>query len=539
MLALTDIPDTGDYFSIAKIVVFALLVMPWLYVAPKVSHDARKAHALPETWSMAVLVAGLAGAILWLVLPIFVAGLAAYLLFAGGSLAAYVVYRNGRVPAAQRIFTKDHLARLTARKATAIEVVAKIKLYDSHGKIVYAPDGEEPSQVLSYNLLQDVLYDIVWHRASEVTLAPAEQEMTFRFVVDGVPASRDSLDLAEGQAMIQFLKPLAGLDPAEVRRPQKGDFSLDFGSKRIDLSVNTAGSTGGQQIQFRIAQEVVRQQLDALGMSEDVLKAVRQMNKKPGLIIVSGRPASGVTSTMYSLLREQDAFMKQLVTFETRPAVQLENITQIPYSGSGLADVLGPAIRRDPDAILVDQCSDAASAKLILEAAATKTVLLGMNAEDSLVALAKWVKLCGNTADAVAHLHGVLCQMLLRKLCPTCRESYQPDPQLLAKANLPADQIDKFYRPPSEPAVDDKGKPAPCSTCQDIGYFQRTGAFELLALTDDIRQLIASGAGLRDIKSACRKNKMLYLQEQALRQVIAGVTSIQEVLRASAQPKPS
>jgi type II secretory ATPase GspE/PulE/Tfp pilus assembly ATPase PilB-like protein len=127
----------------------------------------------------------------------------------------------------------------------------------------------------------------------------------------------------------------------------------------------------------------------------------------------------------------------------------------------------------------------------------------------------------------------VLCQILVRKLCPTCREEYRPDPQILAKANIPADKVESFYRTPTKPRLDEKGNPITCQTCQNTGYYGRIGVFELLQVTDEIRQMIAGGAALAAIKSAARKNKMLYLQEQALAKVIAGVTSIQEVIRVS------
>jgi type II secretory ATPase GspE/PulE/Tfp pilus assembly ATPase PilB-like protein len=334
-----------------------------------------------------------------------------------------------------------------------------------------------------------------------------------------------------------MLKPLAGLDPKDYRRPQQGEFSVDFGSKRMDIAMATAGTTGGQRMHFKILQEVIHQKIEELGISEDVLKAIRALSQTPGLLIVSGRPGSGVTSTMYSVLREHDAFMKQLVTLEAKPAIPLENITQNAYGDpQRLPETLANALRRDPDVIMVDHCPDAQTAGLILQGAAEKSVILGLEAEDSFTALAKWAKLCGSANAAVEHLGGVLCQLLLRKLCTTCKEPYRPDPQMLAKANLPA-SIDKFFRPPTLQPVDEKGRPIICSACQGSGYFERTGVFELLLITPEIRQVVAAGANLRDIKSAARKAKMLYLQEQALRKVIAGVTSIQEVLRVSQPAK--
>jgi type II secretory ATPase GspE/PulE/Tfp pilus assembly ATPase PilB-like protein len=161
-----------------------------------------------------------------------------------------------------------------------------------------------------------------------------------------------------------------------------------------------------------------------------------------------------------------------------------------------------------------------------------------MRAEDAITALEKWVKVCGGEAGAVEHLCGVTCQLLLRKLCTTCKEPYRPPPEMLAKANLPAN-VESFHRPPLHIPVDEKGRPIICTTCQASGYFQRTGVFELLVITPEIRQLIAKPTRQRDeIKMAARKGGMKYLQEQGLRKVMEGITSIQEVARVT-QPPPA
>ena len=149
------------------------------------------------------------------------------------------------------------------------------------------------------------------------------------------------------------------------------------------------------------------------------------------------------------------------------------------------------------------------------------------------MALARWIKLCGDRKAAVASLKAILCQVLLRKLCPQCREAYRPPQNVLAKLNLPADRIERFYRPPTKPLTDEKGKPIVCSNCRGTGYQGRTASFELMELTDDLRELIVGDASLGQIKAGCRKNKMLYLQEQSIRKVIAGITSIEEVVRVS------
>jgi type II secretory ATPase GspE/PulE/Tfp pilus assembly ATPase PilB-like protein len=268
-----------------------------------------------------------------------------------------------------------------------------------------------------------------------------------------------------------------------------------------------------------------------------MLQRLREISGRgQGLILVSGRPGTGVTSTLYSLLREQDAFIKQLVTLEQQVEVDLENITQNKYANAAdLPGRLASALRLDPDVVMVDECENEKAAATINEAAQRILILLGVKAADTFQALAKWVKLAG--PEGMNSLQAVLCQVLVRKLCPECREAYTPDPSMLAKANLPSKKIERFYRPPTKPLTDEKGNEIVCHACRGTGYIGRTAVFELLEVTDEIRQLVATGQSVSQIKAACRKNKMLYLQEQALRKVIQGVTSVQEVVRVSQKPQ--
>jgi type II secretory ATPase GspE/PulE/Tfp pilus assembly ATPase PilB-like protein len=301
------------------------------------------------------------------------------------------------------------------------------------------------------------------------------------------------------------------------------------------MKVRTDGTTHGQRLQLHVVQELARTRLEDLGMPDDLRGRLEKINAvEAGLIIVSAPPGNGLTSTLYSLLRKHDAFMQQLATLESVVTVELENITQQTYRDqTELTGQLGSLLRRDPDVVMLDGCKTPQTAKLICQAAGSKNFLLGMGAENSFVALAKWIKVCGDRPTAVAPLRAITCQVLLRALCPDCREAYRPPQALLAKLNLPADRIEHFYRPPTRQLTDEKGKPVVCPTCRGTGYRGRTAAFELLEMTEAIRELIVQDASLSQIKSACRKNKMLYLQEQALRKVIAGATSIEEVVRVS------
>ena len=534
---LAAVPESGSYLSTFQVGVMLILLPPWLYAATWIYKDALRVHASQPMWSALALSAGGVSVLIWLLVPWYVIGLGVYVAAVGSVIGTYVNTRNKRVIPAARVLTAAHLRSLFERKKSRhVEVVQRLKLYDNLGRPIFAPADEAHDEREAYNLTQNFLHNVVLFRASDVDLTPTASRTTVRFVVDGVLQQRPAADLAEAEKVVEFIKNIAGMDTEEKRRPQQGKISLEVGAVAVDAAVTTAGTTHGQRMQLRILQEAARTNLDDLGMPEDLRKRVDQFNSaQGGLIIVSGPRQNGVTSTAYSLMRRHDAFMLQLATLETKPTVELENITQNTYRDQvDLPGRLASVLRRDPDVVMVDRCDTAQTAELIYEAAERKNLLLGITADSAFKALAKWIQLTGDHREqALAPLNAVLCQVLLRKLCPNCKEGYRPARDLVAKLNLPAEKIEKFYRPPSKPLTDEKGNPITCPTCRGTGYYGRTAAFELMEITDEIRQFVRENASLAKIKSACRKNKMLYLQEQALRKVIEGLTSIDEVIRVS------
>ncbi len=537
-ITLGAIPDPGGYFSIVKVIVILAFILPWLWVATWINKDTVRVHTPQLLWSVLILLSGALSVLIWLVVPLYAVGMAVYVVVTSTVAVAYVVHRNKRVVVTGRVLTAEHLQNFfaSAGKPKVVEVVQHIKIYDSLGRPVFAPSEEKSERLYAYNLAQNLLHEAVLFRAEDVDLTPAggEQAMV-RFVVDGVLQQRPALDHAESEAVIDFIKEISGMDVADKRRPQTGKIGIEAGAVTTDMNVTTAGTTQGQRMQLRIVLEAIRTNLGDLGLTEDLHSRIEEINTGGnGLILVSGAKSSGVTSTLYSLLRRHDAFIKQLITLELRSTIDLENITQHHCKDqTELSGRLASILRRDPDVVMIRSCQTSQAADLICEAATEISVLLGSTAPSALAALAKWVKVVANPHKALTPLKVVTCQMLLRKLCPNCKEAYSPPRDMLAKLNLPADKINRFYRPPTKPPVDEKGNPIICSTCRGTGYYGRTGAFELLEVTDEIRELVAQNAPLSRIKATCRKNKMLYLQEQALRKVIAGVTSIEEVIRVS------
>jgi type II secretory ATPase GspE/PulE/Tfp pilus assembly ATPase PilB-like protein len=233
--------------------------------------------------------------------------------------------------------------------------------------------------------------------------------------------------------------------------------------------------------------------------------------------------------------------MNNIHTLERRPLTDVDNITQQVYEGANTdvnyARMLQTVLRREPNIVLVGECEDRETAMIATRAAADdRKIYMGFPAKDSFEALSRYLALLGDPAMAARALHGVIGQRLIRILCTECREAFEPDPAMLKKLNLPAEKIERFYRPPTE-EEGKKSKKTVCEKCQATGYFGRTGVFEVMVIDDAIRKLIAEGASIDRIKAQCRKNRMYYLQEEALLKVIDGTTSIDEILRCLRSPE--
>ena len=203
-----------------------------------------------------------------------------------------------------------------------------------------------------------------------------------------------------------------------------------------------------------------------------------------------------------------------------------------PKAGKTFASELRSILRQDPDVIMIGEIRDQETAEIACQAAQTgHMVFTTVHANDTVTAIGRLIDLGVQPFLISSALSAVLGQRLVRLLCPKCKVRYKPNPDLLKKANLPADKIKYFYRPPERPS--DGEEYEPCPVCRGTGYHKRTGIFEMLVITDKIRELIRENPNLNAIRQEAVKNGMRYLYEDGLRQVIEGKTSIQELLRVS------
>jgi type II secretory ATPase GspE/PulE/Tfp pilus assembly ATPase PilB-like protein len=331
----------------------------------------------------------------------------------------------------------------------------------------------------------------------------------------------------------------------EKRKPQKGIFKIRQGEASTKWEAATAGSTAGEQIRLKQIMQQTITRLADIGLAPDQQEQMTKIRDlKQGLFIVSGPKKTGVTTTFYALLRSHDAFINSISTLEMQPSAELPNITQeiFTLSDTGTttyAKKLQAIIRMGPDIVGVADCRDAETARTACKAAGDdKLVYVALKAGSVKRAIGKWLELVDDRDLAIETVCGISNQRLLRKLCNECKQAYAPNKELLRKFNIPAERAKVLYRA-GKVQYDKHGKAVICENCQGTGFVGRTGVFELITINDELRNAMKQSKSLSEIGSQLRGAKMLYLQEQALRKVVDGETSINEMLRVFSKPGKS
>jgi type II secretory ATPase GspE/PulE/Tfp pilus assembly ATPase PilB-like protein len=460
-----------------------------------------------------------------------------YLIVVLGVVIAYVMHRNSRVADFERVLTADHLKGLFSNPQKKIEVASHgLSFITGNGN--EAPLPEPKSQELDgFMQLCGLLDDAIWRRADEIRFVPQKDDYAVVYYIDGVTSKQDPKTRAEMDAFIYYVKQLADLEVDEKRKPQKGRFGAMKDHAKTNWEVSTSGSTAGEQVKLERISELVSRKFDDLGLNENQYESIASLKQiKKGLILLTGPEKSGVTTSFYTMLAHHDPFLNNINTLEKHPAAELSNMTQFTYTLSDTGTMtysrrFQTILRKGPDIVGVADVDDAATAKLACAAAQDgKIVYATFEASSVNQAIEKWLKLVGDKALLADTLEAVINQRLVRKLCLDCRQAYQPNPALFKKFNIPADEVNTFYRP-GDVEYDKHGKPILCEKCQGTGFYGRCGLFETIRITEPLREVIRTAKTTQEIATAFRRSGMLYMQEQSIKKVSNGVTSINEVIR--------
>jgi len=547
----------GFYFDIFKILCLLVVYFCWTATASWVNRDALKHDLDAATWNMLLLASGVASlGVIW-VMPLYWASLFAFILLYGAAALGYVNVRNKRVKPDERVLTEKHLKEL-ARKFLKLQFGSRAEEeYRARVPVrfigrTFNQQTEDPKRVAKameskgYKGALEMVYEATQRRVTDIHLEPTKDEMSVRFRIDGMLVNAKPFSRSMGDGVVNIFKVLCNMDITEKRKPQDGSLSAQVEDRIVDFRVATAGSVVGEKLVMRIldrSQQVVS--LSQIGMRDKMREQIRGLVKQPhGMFIVCGPTGAGKSTTLYACLNEIDRFQQNIITVENPVEYQLENVTQIevnPKAGKTFAGELRSILRQDPDVIMIGEIRDQETAEIACQAALTgHMVFTTLHANDTVTAIGRLLDLEVQPFMIASAMTAVLGQRLVRLLCPKCKVRYKPNPELLRKANLPADKIKFFYRPHSASEngdgageTDGDGQASVCPNCLGTGYHKRTGIFELLVINDRLRELIRDNPNVNAIKQEAVKSGMRYLYEDGLRQVIEGKTSINELLRVS------
>lgn len=425
---------------------------------------------------------------------------------------------------------------LTAIRQTfsaAASVVELVRDFGAAGDLSATDPGEladvrdlanQPPVVKLVHLLLRDAYDAA---ASDLHLEATREGLRARLRLDGVLTELPSPPASLAAGVISKLKLMAELDIAERRAPQDGRIRIAVDGRELDIRVSTVPTLFGESVVLRFLDRGGRPvSLPELGMDPATLLRFERLAKKPhGIILATGPTGSGKTTTLYAALALRDPSREKLITVEDPVEYHLPGVTQVPVqskAGVTFAAALRSILRQDPDVLMVGEMRDSETASIAVQSAMTGHLVFStLHTNDALGALPRLADLGVETYLVAATVEGVLAQRLVRRICPDCREPYSPDAQSVALlASAPTGRVKLF-----------RGKG--CASCRGTGFRGRLGLFELLSLSDEIRDGLLHGMPLAQLRALAREQGMATLRQDGWAKVQAGLTTVEEVLRVA------
>ena len=384
-------------------------------------------------------------------------------------------------------------------------------------------DAENDAPVI--RMINALLTQAVRENASDIHIEPFETRSVVRFRVDGTLKDVIEPHRALHAAMVSRIKIMAELDIAEKRLPQDGRITLRLAGRPVDVRVSTLPTGHGERAVLRLLdKDAGRLDLAKLGMNGKTLDSIDDLVRQPhGIVLVTGPTGSGKTTTLYAALSRIDAAVTNVMTVEDPIEYDLDGIgqTQVnPRIDMSFARALRAILRQDPDVIMIGEIRDLETAQIAVQASLTgHLVLATLHTNDTSSSVTRLTDMGVEPFLLSSSLLGVLAQRLVRCLCTDCREAYQPDVNELAllEGALPT----VLYRPVG------------CAACGSSGYRKRTGIYELLRMDDGLRRLIHDRVAEQALRAYATQHGMQGLRQDGLRLVVAGLTSLEELLRVT------
>ncbi len=377
------------------------------------------------------------------------------------------------------------------------------------------------------NLVNMVLLRAVKDGASDIHVEPDRNMTRIRYRLDGILRDLMKPPATMHAAIVSRVKVTGRMDIAEKRLPQEGRVRINAEGREIDLRISSMPTVLGEKIVLRILDKAKLQiPLEGLGFRPGAYETFLRMLRQPhGLVLVTGPTGSGKTTTLYSALNLLRSPEQNIVTVEDPVEYQLELVNQIQVHesiGMTFARALRSILRQDPDVIMVGEVRDEETARVAVQAALTgHLVLATLHTNDAPGAVARLIDMGVEPYLLSGALAGVAAQRLVRTVCPNCAEQYQPDEDVLIRSGLGADERRAFTRG------------AGCPSCHESGFLGRTGVYEVMEITADLRRAVRSGISTQELRQVWMKAGGLTLRQEGLLTALEGRTSLEEVVSAT------
>jgi type II secretory ATPase GspE/PulE/Tfp pilus assembly ATPase PilB-like protein len=564
----------GWYFAFYKIFLLLLVFWMWVKSADWVSRDTLEmgeAIGMPyQVWNPIMVFSFLLVFMtLGLGVPIFFGGFALALLAWLVPFAIYVVQRNGKVTDDKKVFTRAHLkdwfANLGKRGPRSerevkhawqmgppvdMSAVGPLQMENQSATI---DARQSPAFVPTKFLLADALTQ----RAEKVMLDYTADAVGVRYEIDGLwhnanpkVHEKDPLNRQLGDMMLAVVKRISHLNMTERRARQEGKFKIEFNGVKYDATLISQGTPTGERaiLQFKPVTKH-HPTLEDLGMRDKLREQVRDLigPGAKGIVIFSALPGDGLTATWIASLRGTDRLMRDFISVEPinkrEPDVENVDVTKYdPAQKETPEQKLPGCILKQPEVICVPEVPTGEAINILANwiVEEDKLSLLSIRAKEAPEALLRILALKpGDRFPQV--VKAVINQRLIRKLCESCREAYQPDPAMLQRLGIPPGRVQVLFQekqplPPGQEPPRKRGEPLICPNCNGLGYRGRTAIFEVMVIDDKLRQALSSGQPKLDVlKQLSRAAGNRSLQEEGILLVALGTTSLTELQRVLKQ----
>jgi type IV pilus assembly protein PilB len=376
-------------------------------------------------------------------------------------------------------------------------------------------------------LVSSIITGAIDARASDIHIEPQHPDIRVRYRIDGILHDAIHVPSSAQLEVVSHIKVTANMDISERRVPQDGHMIVQHNGKEYDMRVSSLPGMAGEKIVIRILdKDTIKWSLDTVVPSPDDNRKFRELTGNPyGMLLLTGPTGCGKTTTLYSVLQMLNTPERNIVTVEDPVEYHLDGITQLqvkPIAGVTFASALRSILRQDPDIILIGEIRDFETAEIAISAALTGHLVLStLHTNDAAGAISRLINLGIAPFLIASSLLGAVAQRLIRISCSGCKQAYQP----------PEDELKCLFGESRRDKNIELYRGTGCNNCYHTGYRGRKGIFEILPVSPGIRKMIIDRSGDDAIRQQAIKEGMRTLHQSAVNEILAGVTTLDEMMR--------